>query len=94
MIEVARLSRWPSAATVATMLLLLAVSACSRPSSTGGYPDFADLVERASPSVVNISTISAGARHRRDAAGHAERARMVPPLSRAERRQRDSRQLH
>ncbi|WP_428312128.1 Do family serine endopeptidase [Hydrocarboniphaga sp.] len=60
MIEVARLSRWPSAATVASMLLLVAVSACSRPSSTGGYPDFADLVERASPSVVNISTISAG----------------------------------
>jgi serine protease Do len=59
MIQVARLSRRSMTATVASMLLLLAVSACSRPSSTGGYPDFADLVERASPSVVNISTVSA-----------------------------------
>jgi serine protease Do len=40
------------------VLSLLVLSACSSPSATGGYPDFADLVERVSPSVVNISTVS------------------------------------
>jgi serine protease Do len=36
----------------------LALVACDR-SATGGYPDFADLVERVGPSVVNISTTAA-----------------------------------
>ena len=58
MIEVAGQPRRILTALVG-FLSLLALSSCSRPSSTGGYPDFADLVERASPSVVNISTVSA-----------------------------------
>jgi serine protease Do len=43
------------------LLLLLALAACGRgPSGAGGaYPDFADLVERVSPAVVNISTVAA-----------------------------------
>jgi serine protease Do len=42
-----------------TWLLLgcLTLVACNR-SSSGRYPDFADLVEQASPSVVNISTVA------------------------------------
>ncbi|MGH8445147.1 MAG: Do family serine endopeptidase, partial [Solimonas sp.] len=41
---------------------VLAVAACKRDGATpaaGTYPDFADLVERVSPSVVNISTVPA-----------------------------------
>lgn len=40
----------------------LAATACERsapPQVVGGYPDFADLVERVSPAVVNISTVPA-----------------------------------
>ncbi len=41
-------------------LILLAVSACERGGTVqpGAYPDFADLVERVSPAVVNISTVA------------------------------------
>lgn len=59
MIAAAGVSRPFLAALAGAALLVLTLSSCSRPSSTGGYPDFADLVERASPSVVNISTVSA-----------------------------------
>jgi serine protease Do len=43
------------------LLLLFLLAACGRgPSGAGGaYPDFADLVERVSPAVVNISTVAA-----------------------------------
>ncbi|HEX4871242.1 MAG TPA: Do family serine endopeptidase [Nevskiaceae bacterium] len=40
-------------------LLGLAAAGCSR-GTPGAYPDFADLVEQASPSVVNISAVSRG----------------------------------
>lgn len=46
----------------ARLLLLagvLALSACERGGDSGRYPDFADLVEAASPAVVNISTTAA-----------------------------------
>ncbi|HUR40197.1 MAG TPA: DegQ family serine endoprotease [Verrucomicrobiae bacterium] len=43
------------AAPLLAAVLALAASACDR-SSGGRYPDFADLVEQASPAVVNIST--------------------------------------
>ena len=41
--------------------LVLACSACKRDGAagSGAYPDFADLVDRVSPSVVNISTVPA-----------------------------------
>ena len=40
--------------------LLLVLGACGRGApATGGYPDFADLVDQVSPSVVNISTVPA-----------------------------------
>jgi serine protease Do len=52
MIGIANRSR--SAAAV--LLAVVALTSCKR--SGGGYPDFADLVERASPSVVNISTVT------------------------------------
>jgi serine protease Do len=41
--------------TAPLLLLLVAAGGCSR--NPGGLPDFADLVERVSPSVVNISAI-------------------------------------
>ncbi len=59
MIDAARPPRLKFAAVAASTLLLSLLVSCSRPSSTGGYPDFADLVERVSPSVVNISTVAA-----------------------------------
>ncbi|WP_020650152.1 Do family serine endopeptidase [Solimonas variicoloris] len=43
-------------------LAVMAVAACQRDAGqppAGAYPDFADLVERVSPSVVNISTVPA-----------------------------------
>jgi len=43
------------------LALALALAACDRRSSGGRYPDFADLVEQASPGVVNISTTAAAA---------------------------------
>ncbi|EIT70428.1 hypothetical protein WQQ_05650 [Hydrocarboniphaga effusa AP103] len=58
MIDAARPLRRMLNAVVASTFAF-AVASCSKPSTTGGYPDFADLVERVSPSVVNISTISA-----------------------------------
>lgn len=45
---------------MATMIAMLCLSACSR-SMQGEHPDFASLVERVTPSVVNISTIAARA---------------------------------
>ncbi|MES0873595.1 Do family serine endopeptidase [Sinimarinibacterium thermocellulolyticum] len=44
-------------------LVLLGLVACERsaPTMPGGYPDFADLVERVSPAVVNISTVASEA---------------------------------
>ncbi len=59
MTQAASGSRRLLAAPLAAALFALSLAGCSRPSTTGGYPDFADLVESASPSVVNISTISA-----------------------------------
>ncbi len=46
---------------LAPLLLLLTLAACDRSLSvsSGAYPDFADLVERVSPAVVNISTVAA-----------------------------------
>jgi serine protease Do len=53
---VRRRARHPSA-----LLLLLLLAACGRGPTgpAGAYPDFADLVERVSPAVVNISTVAA-----------------------------------
>jgi serine protease Do len=53
------------AATVAARLLpaacALLLAGCDGRPGTGAYPDFADLVEQASPAVVNISTTAAAA---------------------------------
>lgn len=49
-------------------VVFLALTACERstPAMNGAYPDFADLVERVSPAVVNISTVAPEAAPARD----------------------------
>ncbi len=42
-------------------MAVLLIGGCSKPAATSALPDFADLVDNVSPSVVNISTISADA---------------------------------
>jgi serine protease Do len=45
----------------AVAVVALALAACDRSGGDGRYPDFADLVEEASPAVVNISATAAAA---------------------------------
>jgi serine protease Do len=54
-------SRSLAARILPVALAVLAIAACDRTGSSGRYPDFADLVERASPAVVNISTTATAA---------------------------------
>jgi serine protease Do len=52
----------PSPFRIPHLPLLAALAACEqRATVTGAFPDFADLVEKVSPSVVNISTVQASA---------------------------------
>lgn len=69
------LSRLACAAT----LLLTACSPSSSPTVAAGFPDFADLVEQVSPSVVNISTVQAEPAPRETARAPADSA--VPELT-------------
>lgn len=51
------------AAVMVVLLQVLLLSGCGRDVAAGGRPDFADLVQKVSPSVVNISAIGEDARH-------------------------------
>ena len=64
---VTRLRLWSLMAVLAP-LVLLGLTACGRGSQFSGHPDFADLVDEVSPSVVNISALTAAAPERQQAA--------------------------
>jgi len=66
------------------LLFALLATACSRPSAQGQLPEFADLVEQVSPSVVNISTVPA------DIAGEEHAAASPPEQQEGEAPARES----
>lgn len=71
---------FPRLALAAT-LLLTACSPSSAPTAAVGFPDFADLVEQVSPSVVNISTVQAEPAPQEMARGPADN--VLPELAEA-----------